>query len=612
MDAMEASPNPLARALMQEHDFSAFLSVRNALGRASQLPRIGFLVPAAKTTHGEGDPLHPSDEDMLQAYPVTKATLSELRALRAAVVDTWVSHCVAHARTTWAVQGEFPPTMQERANSDRGLPWHRFELRVPDISGLCGPDNSGLCGPLTHADVTSVLASCVPSGYGDLATQTTRVDASVRSAHECAFPNASLGSCVGNAFTVFNEKCEFTREKLLRESWGVLQPRATHTLVPLKLNVYTPGGHFAPHVDTPTAENMVGTLVVSVPVEGGCVGGDLLVWPPGVTEAHVRAAGAVDDAASTVPPLPPPFSMHPHATLWSFAAFYGDCVHTVTPVQAGARVTYTFAVLAVTPPHVDAKKKYDELDSDDEGVQGASDRDLLYHAVLLCDVGAPLPPLPKALRARLDRGPIGFVLRHAYPLTVVPPCAHALKGVDAEIVPWLLHAVRGALLTPVAWRVYLHYYDDAWDDAARSYASSVHAFSTAMLADMRAGAPLHVDASLSSALTPPSRSARAPSPPRTVERSLNKRLHRATHTDALCPFVQLSEEDPQYIELFASTEAGGHTGNECEPHVDRGTYVAWAIVLPTTCVVEDAGTAAPSSACAKEDAGTDPLARAHN
>jgi predicted 2-oxoglutarate/Fe(II)-dependent dioxygenase YbiX len=89
-----------------------------------------------------------------------------------------------------------------------------------------------------------------------------------------------------------------------------------------KLNVYTEGGFFKPHVDTPRqGAAQFGTLIVCLPV--GFEGGELVVSHGGRTVEYAWGEGAAEGEVQ-------------------WAAVYSDCRHEVLPVRAGARVTLTY------------------------------------------------------------------------------------------------------------------------------------------------------------------------------------------------------------------------------------------------------------------------------
>ena len=92
----------------------------------------------------------------------------------------------------------------------------------------------------------------------------------------------------------------------------------------LKLLVYPPGGHFAPHADTEKTPGMVASLALVVP--GAYKGGALAI-----EHAGERLSFAADGADA-----------------WRWAAWYADCRHALEPVEDGVRIALTFE-LAIDP-----------------------------------------------------------------------------------------------------------------------------------------------------------------------------------------------------------------------------------------------------------------------
>jgi hypothetical protein len=84
--------------------------------------------------------------------------------------------------------------------------------------------------------------------------------------------------------------------------------------------VYAPGQFFLPHRDSEKADEMVGTLVVTLP--GSFKGGALVVEHGGEKATYRGSQKAL-----------------------SFVAFYADCLHEVKPVKDGHRVVLTYNLL---------------------------------------------------------------------------------------------------------------------------------------------------------------------------------------------------------------------------------------------------------------------------
>mmetsp|Transcript_56789 Transcript_56789/g.104313 ORF Transcript_56789/g.104313 Transcript_56789/m.104313 type:complete len:459 (+) Transcript_56789:80-1456(+) len=112
------------------------------------------------------------------------------------------------------------------------------------------------------------------------------------------------------------------------------------------VNIYTPGGHFRAHRDTPTV-NQIGSLVLSLPVDfsGGAIvvcgdafklGGNRSDLPGSLLSRFDGHGGEVDGAVT----LP-------------WCAFFGDCEHWVEPVTSGCRVTVTYRLLSSRKGHAD-------------------------------------------------------------------------------------------------------------------------------------------------------------------------------------------------------------------------------------------------------------------
>jgi hypothetical protein len=90
-------------------------------------------------------------------------------------------------------------------------------------------------------------------------------------------------------------------------------------------NVYTDGGHFAPHKDTPRGSDMFGSLVVCLPSQFG--NGILVLRHRGVVQKF--------DWGHAIQAQKKPNQLH-------WAAFFGDVDHQIERVWFGARVTLTF------------------------------------------------------------------------------------------------------------------------------------------------------------------------------------------------------------------------------------------------------------------------------
>ena len=160
-----------------------------------------------------------------------------------------------------------------------------------------------------------LLEHCKPAPFGD--GKKTRYDRTVR-----------------DAFQLKAEKGECSIENFDLESAGILK-KIQSELVPhdpnpisaefYSVNVYTDGGHFAPHKDTPRGEDMFGTLVVCLP--SLFRSGTLVLTHRGVVKKF--------DWAHAIEAQKNPNQVH-------WAAFFGDVDHQIEKIWGGARVTLTY------------------------------------------------------------------------------------------------------------------------------------------------------------------------------------------------------------------------------------------------------------------------------
>ena len=160
-----------------------------------------------------------------------------------------------------------------------------------------------------------LLDHCKPAPFGD--GKKTRYDRKVR-----------------DALQLKAEKGEFRVENFDPESSRILK-KIQRELVPhdpnpisaelYTVNVYTDGGHFAPHKDTPRGGDMFGTLVVCLPSQFRK--GKLVLNHRGVVQKF--------DWGETIQGQKKPNQLH-------WAAFFGDVEHQIERVWGGARVTLTY------------------------------------------------------------------------------------------------------------------------------------------------------------------------------------------------------------------------------------------------------------------------------
>lgn len=160
-----------------------------------------------------------------------------------------------------------------------------------------------------------LLARCKPAPFGE--GKTTRYDRNVRDALQLRAEHGAF----------FVENFDPESAGVLRAIQRALLP---HDPNPISaelygLNIYTDGGHFEPHKDTPRGADMFGTLVVCLPSQFSH--GDLVLVHRGVVRKF--------DWANAIQKQTDPSRLH-------WAAFFGDVDHQVEHIWAGARVTLTY------------------------------------------------------------------------------------------------------------------------------------------------------------------------------------------------------------------------------------------------------------------------------
>ena len=166
-------------------------------------------------------------------------------------------------------------------------------------------------------ELKPLLEHCKPAPFGE--GKKTRYDRSVRDALQLKAENGG-----------------FTVENFDPESAGILK-KVQRELVPhdpnpisaelYTVNVYTDGGHFAPHKDTPRGSDMFGTLVVALPSQ--FANGKLVLSHRGVVQKF--------DWGHDIQAQKNPNQLH-------WAAFFGDVDHQIDQIWSGARVTLTYVL----------------------------------------------------------------------------------------------------------------------------------------------------------------------------------------------------------------------------------------------------------------------------
>ncbi len=182
-------------------------------------------------------------------------------------------------------------------------PAHLLEF---EVSGV-GPVRLPVRAPLAK----KLIAVARPAMFGRGAE--TLADTGVRDTWELTPDQLTLG---GSGWTaLLDGALEHFRDEL-----GL--PRTSRLRAePHAMLVYGKGQFFLPHQDSEKHDEMVGTLVVSLPSVH--TGGELVIDHAGETRTYRASKEEL-----------------------TLVAFYADCRHEVTPVRSGYRLTLTFNLLA--------------------------------------------------------------------------------------------------------------------------------------------------------------------------------------------------------------------------------------------------------------------------
>ncbi|MGD0560375.1 MAG: 2OG-Fe(II) oxygenase [Streptosporangiaceae bacterium] len=165
--------------------------------------------------------------------------------------------------------------------------------------------------PVTPAQARKLIQRARPASFGR--GEETLTDVSVRDTWEIT-PDLVTITTTGWPALLDN----------IRDDLG-LPPRTRLSAELHSMLVYGKGQFFLPHQDSEKDDDMVATLVLTLPSKH--TGGELVIHHNGESDIH-RA----------------------HPSDLSFAAFYADCRHEITPVKSGYRVALTFNLLAQQEP----------------------------------------------------------------------------------------------------------------------------------------------------------------------------------------------------------------------------------------------------------------------
>jgi hypothetical protein len=164
-------------------------------------------------------------------------------------------------------------------------------------------------------ELKPLLEHCKPAPFGD--GKKTRYDRNVRDALQL--------KAEGGGFSI--EGFEPESAGILKEIQRELVPHDPNPISAelYAVNVYTDGGHFAPHKDTPRGNDMFGSLVICLPSQFRS--GHLVLSHRGVVQRYDWGSAIEKQATSN--------QVH-------WVAFFGDVDHQIESIWSGARVTLTY------------------------------------------------------------------------------------------------------------------------------------------------------------------------------------------------------------------------------------------------------------------------------
>ena len=285
--------------------------------------------------------------------------------------------------------------------ADLPRPWTSGVLSEPPEVTLNG---EALRYPVSeHAERLLAAADPAPFGRGDR----TLIDPKVRSA---------LQIPVGESLKV--ARLTGLRSEALaaiRREMGLADAKRIE-LVPQKLLLYRPGGHFADHVDTEKAPGMVASLTLDLP--SAHEGGDVVV-----DFQDKRFADAPRESLRHAPQAGP---------AWQWAAWYADLNHRTEPVTKGLRAALTFGVRVL-----DGAMTTPELFDDGRNAHFAN----LMYELTYVEQHAAWAKRPQGGSPRQHSRKQVWPLAHRY--TVPGLRAHLLKGRDRRLARLL--ATNGRL-----------------------------------------------------------------------------------------------------------------------------------------------------------------------
>jgi len=273
---------------------------------------------------------------------------------------------------------------------DQGTRSDAAELRLPgDALTLHVADVGPVPLPVRAAQAKRLIAVARPAQFGR--GEETLSDTSVRDTWELSPDQVSIGGPTWDAH--LDAALAHFRDELGLPAGSRLRAEV-HSLL-----VYGKGQFFLPHQDSEKHDDMVATLVVSLPSVH--TGGELVV-DDGGTERTYR--GSRDDLV--------------------LVAFYADRRHEVRPVRSGYRVTLTFNLMLTAP-----------APTSNAGPVAQAARHLTEHFASLATSQYGGRDLREPTR-------LAFLLDHEY--TRAGLRSNRFKGADAERVTVLREAAEQA------------------------------------------------------------------------------------------------------------------------------------------------------------------------
>ena len=270
---------------------------------------------------------------------------------------------------------------------------------------------------LSNLPPEELLEYCNPAPFGDLKEMKTVVDSEVRLASEIE----------SERFKMVRKHVYMSKSRMIEGGFPgitLIKQHIEDTLTPgrsvrldqYKLNVYSKGGFFRPHVDTPSGHDMIGTLVLCLPSTHK--GGELCINHDGLQ--HVFDFSQESSDSNRV----------------QWAAFYSDCIHEVKPVLDGQRVTVTYKITSTNSDYY-KQRSFRSDKVDDEGIEERFEASTESPSLTAKALGEANSELEKIFhQGKSSPSRIGFFLKHKYVSKGLE--SDLLKGEDKILFDFLV------------------------------------------------------------------------------------------------------------------------------------------------------------------------------